>query len=266
MTRQINLIGAPNDKCQDVGPPPRSSPLCCWCQVVVWVFFEAGFGRTPVVVPGRRLVPGPGVAGPKSWRAGCEPAALDAESFPGCPPGPLARAAAAWRAVGLEAGEDGVADLALEGPERLFVRFSLGQLLLAVRAAFAVPVPDPVDRGHVDGVAVAAVAAQREPVNLAVPGGHLDGGGAVTGGEVTAAGEAGHVGDVAGDGAGDDRADAEDLGEVVPETLTAQAGFLRVPRSWASRRRMSPGNSAASSARASSTAPDGLTCARILAA
>src|SRR5712664_2890102 len=27
--------------------------------------------------------PGTGVAGPKSWRAGCEPAALEAESFPG---------------------------------------------------------------------------------------------------------------------------------------------------------------------------------------
>src|SRR4029077_8263238 len=75
-----------------------TSPLCCWCQVVVWVFFETGFDGVPVVVPGRRLVPGPGVACPKSWRAGCEPAALDAESFPGCPPGPLARAAAAWRA------------------------------------------------------------------------------------------------------------------------------------------------------------------------
>ena len=39
------------------------------------------------------------------------------------------------------------------------------------------------------------------------------GGGAVVGGEVIAAGEAGHVGDVADDGAGDDRADAEHLGE-----------------------------------------------------
>jgi hypothetical protein len=29
----------------------------------------------------------PGVACPKSRRAGCEPAALDAEPFPGCPPG-----------------------------------------------------------------------------------------------------------------------------------------------------------------------------------
>ena len=65
------------------GCEPRiASPLCCWCQVVVWVFFETGFGGVPVVVPGRRLVPGPGVACPKSWRAGCEPAALDAGVVP----------------------------------------------------------------------------------------------------------------------------------------------------------------------------------------
>ena len=89
----------------------------------------------------------------------------------------------------------------------------LGQLLLVVRAAFAVLVPELGDRGHVDRVVDAAVAAQREPVDLAVPGGHLDRGGAVIGGEVIAAGEAGHVGDVADDGAGDDRADAEHLGE-----------------------------------------------------
>ena len=61
--------------------------------------------------------------------------------------------------VGLEAGEDGVADFALEGPERLFVRFSLGQLLLVVGAAFAVLVAELGYRGHVDGVVDAAVAA-----------------------------------------------------------------------------------------------------------
>jgi hypothetical protein len=61
-------------------------------------FVELFFGGVPAVVPGRRVVPGPGVACPKSWRAGCEPAALDAESFPGCPPGPLTEACVAWRA------------------------------------------------------------------------------------------------------------------------------------------------------------------------
>ena len=38
------------------------------------------------------------MAGPKSWCSGCEPAALESESFPGCPPGPFALAVAAWRA------------------------------------------------------------------------------------------------------------------------------------------------------------------------
>jgi hypothetical protein len=45
----------------------------------------------------RRVVTGPGVAWPKSWRSGCEPAALATESFPGCPPGPQVPAAAAQR-------------------------------------------------------------------------------------------------------------------------------------------------------------------------
>ena len=49
-------------------------------------------------VAGRRLVAGPGVACPKSWCAGCEPAALETESFPDCPPGPFASVTAAWRA------------------------------------------------------------------------------------------------------------------------------------------------------------------------
>ena len=31
---------------------------------------------------------GPGVASPKSWRSGCEPATLETEPFPLCPPGP----------------------------------------------------------------------------------------------------------------------------------------------------------------------------------
>jgi len=36
-------------------------------------FFEVGFcgEGVPAVVPGRMVVSGPGVAGPKSWRSGC---------------------------------------------------------------------------------------------------------------------------------------------------------------------------------------------------
>src|SRR5258706_8367508 len=79
--------------------PRITSPLCCWCQVVAWVFFETGFDGVPAAMPGRIVVPGPGVACPKSRRAGGEPAALDAEPFPRCPPPPLtARRAEAWRA------------------------------------------------------------------------------------------------------------------------------------------------------------------------
>jgi hypothetical protein len=50
--------------------------------------------------------------------------------------------------IGLQAGEDGVADPPLEGPERFLVRLPLGQLLLVIGAAVAVPVPDLGDRGH----------------------------------------------------------------------------------------------------------------------
>ena len=152
------------------------------------------------------------MACPKSWRSGCEPAALESESFPGCPPGPFVLAAA-LAGVGLEAGVDGVADPPLEGAERFFVGLALGYFLVVVGAAVAVLVADLGDRGHVDRVVDPPVAAQRQPVDLPVPGGHLDRGGAVIGGEVIAAGEPGHVADVADDGAGDDRADAEDLGE-----------------------------------------------------
>jgi len=49
-------------------------------------------------VVARRLGAGPGVAGLKSWRTGCEPAALETERFPGCPPGPLLLASARSRA------------------------------------------------------------------------------------------------------------------------------------------------------------------------
>jgi len=47
---------------------------------------------------GRRVVAGPGVAWPKSRFSGCELAAQAMESFPGCPPGPVALAVAARRA------------------------------------------------------------------------------------------------------------------------------------------------------------------------
>jgi hypothetical protein len=82
------------------GPGAITSPLCCWCQVAGRVSPKSASAAEGMsaVVPGRMVVSGPGVAGPKSWRSGCELAALESESFPGCPPGPLVLAAAAWRA------------------------------------------------------------------------------------------------------------------------------------------------------------------------
>jgi hypothetical protein len=146
------------------------------------------------------------------------------------------------------------------------VRLPLGQLLLVIGAAVAVPVPDLGDRGHVDGVVDAPVAAQRQSAGLPVPGGRLDRGGAVIGGEVIASGEAATsvtspmmVPATTGPA-------PKTWVRVVPETLTAAASFLRVSRSWASRRRRSARKSAASSARAWATAPDGAACSRILAA
>jgi hypothetical protein len=115
--------------------------------------------------------------------------------------------------VGLEAGEDGVADPPVEAAERFFVGLALSDLAVVVGAAVAVGVPDLGDRGHVQGVVDAPVPAQRQPVDLAVPRRHLDRGAAVVGAEVIAAGEPGHVGDVADHGAGAGRAEAEDFGE-----------------------------------------------------
>ena len=53
-------------------------------------FFDAGVGGVVRLagVAGRRVGLGLGVACPKSWCPGCEPVALESESFPGCPPEP----------------------------------------------------------------------------------------------------------------------------------------------------------------------------------
>jgi len=61
--------------------------------------------------------------------------------------------------VGLEAGVDGVADLAFQGAQGFFAGLAFGQLLLVAGVALAVPVADLGDRGHVDGVVEAPVAA-----------------------------------------------------------------------------------------------------------
>jgi len=118
--------------------------------------------------------------------------------------------------ISLQAGEDGVADLPFQGAQRFFGGLALGQLLVVVGAARAVPVADLGDRGHVDGVVEPPVAAPGQPVDLAAAGGYLDRGGAVAGGEVVPAGEPGHVADVADDRGGDDRAGPEQPGQAGP--------------------------------------------------
>ena len=90
-----------------------------------------------------------GVSRPR-WRQSRSPRALPG-SLPGARCGPAG--------VGLEAGEDDVAEAALEGAQGFFRCLAFGQFPLVVGAAGAVAVADLGDCGHVDGVVEAAVAA-----------------------------------------------------------------------------------------------------------
>src|SRR5690348_15551700 len=81
--------------------------------------------------------------------------------------------------ISLQAGEDGVADLAFQRAQGLLGGLALGELLVVVSAALAVPLADLGDRGHVDGVVEVAVPAPAQPAGLALAGGHLDRGGPV---------------------------------------------------------------------------------------
>ena len=75
----------------------------------------------------------------------------------GCSPG-----------VGLEVGEDGVADAPFEGAECFFAGLSLGEFLVEVGAACAVTLADLGDCGHMDGMVETSVPAPRQPVDRAV--------------------------------------------------------------------------------------------------
>ena len=59
--------------------------------------------------------------------------------------------------------------LRLRDRRGLFAGLALGYLAVEVSPAFAVPVPDLGDRGHVDGVVDAPVPAPGQPVDLPVP-------------------------------------------------------------------------------------------------
>jgi len=127
--------------------------------------------------------------------------------------------------VGLQAGEDGVADLPFQCAQGLFRGLAVGQLLVVVRAALAVPVADLGDRHHVDGVVEAPVSAPAQPVDLALAGGHLDRRGAVVSGEVVPAAEAGHVADVADD-------QVSGRGESHPPATHLNSRSCMAPKFW----------------------------------
>jgi hypothetical protein len=63
----------------------------------------------------------PGVACPKCWRSGCEPATLETEPFPFCPPGPPCSSLSVALGVGDQVGEDGITDAPLEATQRFFI-------------------------------------------------------------------------------------------------------------------------------------------------
>jgi hypothetical protein len=81
----------------------------------------------------RRVVPGPG----------CEPAALETEPFPSCPPGPVELTVGCGPAgVDLELGVDGITDPPLQRPQRFFAGFALRDFPVVVGASRVVTVAD----------------------------------------------------------------------------------------------------------------------------
>ena len=125
-----------------------------------------------------------------------------------------------------QAGEDGVADLPFQRPQGLLRGLALSQFLVVIGAALAVPVADLGDRRHVDGVVQPPVPAPAQPVYRPLAGGHLDGRGAVVGGEVIPAGKAGHVLDVPDHRRGDYRPDAEQTSQARPAGLHGSSELL----------------------------------------
>ena len=93
---------------------------------------------------------GLGVACPKSWRSGCEPATLETVPFPICPPG-AGRLGFAL-GVGHQVGEDGIAYAPFQAAQRFFVGLALLDLAVVIGPAFAVAETDLGDRRHVHGV------------------------------------------------------------------------------------------------------------------
>jgi len=121
------------------------------------------------------------------------------------------------RSVGLagvddQLSVDGVADLALQRPQRFLLRLALVDLAIEVGATCRMGLAELTDRGHVEGMVQLAVAALRQPVNGATTGGELDRGRAVVGGVAIPVGESGDVAGVADQPSSDDRSDSEQIG------------------------------------------------------
>ena len=209
--------------------------------------WAAGCGRSVVGRPGSGLPEGP--------PAGASRPRWSKESSPGCPPGP--REARQREGIGLQAGVDGVADLPLQRPHGLFRGLAFSQFLVVIGAALAVAVADLGDRGHVDGVVQPQVPAPGQPVNLTRAGGHLDGRGAVAGGEAVPAGEPDTSLTSPITAAAMTGPTPDSVVRLVPAACTAVVSVFLVARSCASMRRRSSMNAAASSQRAASTAPAG---------
>jgi hypothetical protein len=108
---------------------------------------------------------------------------------------------------------DGVADVALEGADGVLLGLAFGELAFEVRAALGMRLADLADRGEVQGVVEASVATLGAPVHDPAPGGTFDRGGAVVGRVGVTADEPADVAGEADQIAGDDRPDAEQLGQ-----------------------------------------------------
>ncbi len=82
-----------------------------------------------------------------------------------------------------ETGVERITDSPLQSPEGLLGRLGLGYLAVVEDAAVAVAMAHLGHGRHVDGMVQLTVPTPGEAVDLAVAGGHLDGCGAVEGGE-----------------------------------------------------------------------------------
>src|ERR1700677_794079 len=88
-----------------------------------------------------------------------------------------------------ELAEDGVGDLALEGPQGFALGLALRHLALEVDPTIRSRIADLGERGDVNGVVEFPIASTREPVSDATSRGVLDRCHARIGGEVIPVGE-----------------------------------------------------------------------------